>query len=178
LGSSTSEVAGRPWRHPTAERHESAGNGGAAALREEGAGAPCTAERGRKGAELPALGKKAWAPSMGAAAPCSGVREGAWAAAVREKTGKEKVAARRIRGVGVQNSQGQGRSTPIYRKKARVRVSNGPNGLGWAGPNKLSGRANLFSEKVSCGFCRYVKQRELEFGRTDGCVINSAGSLF
>jgi hypothetical protein len=54
---------------------------------------------------------------MGATAPSSGVHEGAWAAALREKTGKEKVAARRIRGVGVQNSQGQGRSTPIYRKK-------------------------------------------------------------
>jgi hypothetical protein len=59
---------------------------------------------------------------MGVAAPCSGVREGAWAAAVREKIGKEKVAARRIRGVGVQNSQGQGMSTPIYRSSPRVRV--------------------------------------------------------
>lgn len=77
LGSSTNEVAGRPWRHPAAGRHESAGNGGAAALREEGAGAPCTAKRGRKGAELPALGKKAWAPSMGegAARPDAAVRK-------------------------------------------------------------------------------------------------------
>jgi hypothetical protein len=35
---------------------------------------------------------------------------------VKEKTGKEKVAARRIRGVGVQNSQGQGRGIHIYRE--------------------------------------------------------------
>jgi hypothetical protein len=153
LGSSTSEVAGRPWRHPTAERHESAGNGGAAALREEGAGAPCTAERGRKGAELPALGKKAWAPSMGAAAPCSGVREGAWAAAVREKTGKEKVAARRIRGVGVQNSQGQGRSTPIYRKK-KLGLGFQMGQMGWVGLAQTSYRAALiyFRKKSRADF--------------------------
>jgi hypothetical protein len=82
---------------------------------------------------------------MGAAAPCSGVREGAWAAAVREKTGKEKVAARRIRGVGVQNSQGQGRSTPIYRKMLGLGFLSGPNGLGWAGPNTKPDRDNLFT---------------------------------
>jgi hypothetical protein len=33
LGSSTNEVAGRPWRHPAAERHGSAGNEGVVALR-------------------------------------------------------------------------------------------------------------------------------------------------
>jgi hypothetical protein len=33
---------------------------------------------------------------------------------------------------------------PIYRRKPRVRVSNGPNGLGWAGPNTKLGRDNLF----------------------------------
>jgi hypothetical protein len=33
---------------------------------------------------------------------------------------------------------------PIYRRKPRVRVSNGPNGLGSAGPNTKPGRDNLF----------------------------------
>jgi hypothetical protein len=33
---------------------------------------------------------------------------------------------------------------PIYRRKPRVRISNGPNGVGWAGPNTKLGRDNLF----------------------------------
>jgi hypothetical protein len=38
-------------------------------------------------------------------------------------------------GVGMKNSQAQGKSTPIYRSSPRVRVFlSGPNGLGWAGP--------------------------------------------
>jgi hypothetical protein len=49
---------------------------------------------GEKGVALgrgPARGgRRAWAPSMGAAAPCSSVREGAWAATVREKEAGKK----------------------------------------------------------------------------------------
>jgi hypothetical protein len=35
-------------------------------------------------------GRRAWAPSIGATAPCSGLREGAWAAAMREKEAGKK----------------------------------------------------------------------------------------
>jgi hypothetical protein len=55
------------------------------------------ARRGRKGAELPALGKEAWAPSMGegAARPDAAVRK-------KETGKKKKVAAVVFLGVGVQ----------------------------------------------------------------------------
>jgi hypothetical protein len=53
--------------------------------------------------------------------------------------------------------------------------------MGWVGlaKNTKSGCARLFSriKKCSRGSRSYAKQRELEFGRTDGCAINSAESL-
>jgi hypothetical protein len=36
-------------------------------------------------------------------------------------------------------AQVQGERAAIYRRKLRVRVSNGPNGLGWAGPKYSNG---------------------------------------
>jgi hypothetical protein len=43
LGSSTNEVADRPWRHPAAERHGSAGNEGAAVVRKKRQGSKVVA---------------------------------------------------------------------------------------------------------------------------------------
>jgi hypothetical protein len=52
--------------------------------------------------------------------------------------------------------------------------------LGWVGlaQNANSGCANLFSGIKMLVRNLFAKQRVLEFGRTDGCVINSAESLF
>jgi hypothetical protein len=36
----------------------------------------------------------------------------------------------------MENFQFARERAPIYRRKPRVRVSNGPNGLGWAGPER------------------------------------------
>ena len=59
--------------------------------------------------------------------------------AVKEKeTWKEKVAARKIRGVGMENSQVQGRSTSIYRHGLGLGFLSGPNGLEWAWPKTLN----------------------------------------
>jgi hypothetical protein len=75
---------------------------------------------------------------------------------------------------------------PIYRRKPRVRVSNGPNGLGWAGPNTKPGHDNLFpfyfmafglntdyqnanyfpNYKCSCGIRLYGEQSDIDFGRS------------
>jgi hypothetical protein len=66
---------------------------------------------------------------------------------VREKErGEERVAARENRGVGVQNSQGQGRGIRIYRETLGLGFQMGPIGLGWAGPNTKSGCVKLFPE--------------------------------
>ena len=65
---------------------------------------------------------------------CCRVGEGARAAAVRKKRrGGKVVAAERNGGVGVQNCQVQGESTPIYRKWIGLGFFSGPNwaGLGW-----------------------------------------------
>jgi hypothetical protein len=82
---------------------------------------------------------------------------------------------------------------PIYRRKPRVRVSNGPNGLRWAGPNTKPGRdnlfpfyfmafslntdyriANYFSEyKRSCGIRLYGEQNEIGFRRSGDNSIES-----
>jgi hypothetical protein len=51
-------------------------------------------------------------------------------------------------------------STPIYRRSPRVRVINGPNGLGWAGPNTKPGRDNLFFGVKM--FLRISSQRRTE----------------
>jgi hypothetical protein len=117
-------------RYPAAERHESAGNEGAAALRarwswpEEGEETPWT------GRELPAR--------------CH-VGEGVCAAVVRKKRqGSKIVAAERNGGVGMQNCQVQGERDPIYRGGTRVRVSIGPNGLGWAWPKTLKRAALIY----------------------------------
>jgi hypothetical protein len=50
-------------------------------------------------------------------------------------------------GGGMENVQFARERAPIYRRKCRVRVSNGPNGLGWAGPNTKPGHDNLFPNK-------------------------------
>jgi hypothetical protein len=53
--------------------------------------------------------------------------------AMKEKeTGKEKVAEWKI-------SKFARERAPIYRRNPRVKVSNGPNGLGWAGPKHSNG---------------------------------------
>jgi hypothetical protein len=49
---------------------------------------------------------------------------------------------------------------PIYRRKPRVRVSNG---LGWAGPNTKPGRDNLFFGVKM--FLRISSQRRTERNR-------------
>jgi hypothetical protein len=74
----------------------------------------------------------------------------------------------------------------IYRRKPRVGVSNGPNGLGWAGPNTKPIRDNLFpfyfmafglntdyqnaiyfpNYKCSYGTRLYGEQNKIEFGRS------------
>jgi hypothetical protein len=58
---------------------------------------------------------------------------------------RKKVVA--ARGGGMENVQFARERAPIYRRKCRVRVSNGPNGLGWAGPNTKPGHDNLFPNK-------------------------------
>jgi hypothetical protein len=47
-------------------------------------------------------------------------------------------------GVGMENSQMQVRGIRIYRHVLGLGFQMGPIGLGWAGPNTKSGRANLF----------------------------------
>jgi hypothetical protein len=46
---------------------------------------------------------------------------------------REAMAARKIIGLGVQNCQVQGESTPIYRKWLGLGFFRGPNGLGFNG---------------------------------------------
>jgi hypothetical protein len=46
--------------------------------------------------------------------------------------------------VGMENSQMQVRGIRIYRHVLGLGFQMGPIGLGWAGPNTKSGRANLF----------------------------------
>jgi hypothetical protein len=59
---------------------------------------------------------------------------------------KKVVAAGKKWRVGVKNCQFARERGAIYRRGTRVRVLNGPNGLGWAGPNTLSGYAKHFPE--------------------------------
>jgi hypothetical protein len=86
----------------------------------------------------------------------------------------------------MENFQFARERAPIYRRKPRVRVSNGPNGLGWADPNTKPGRDNLFpfyfmafglktdyrnanyfpNYKCSYGTRLYGEQSEIEFGRS------------
>jgi hypothetical protein len=56
------------------------------------------------------------------------------------------VAAGKRIGVGVQNSQGQGRGIRIYSETLGLGFQIGPIGLGWAGPNTKSGCDKLFPE--------------------------------
>ena len=61
---------------------------------------------------------------------------------------REAMAAEKMIGVGVQNCQVQGESTPIYRKWLGLGFLSGPNGLGfkWAWPETCNRAAlNLFS---------------------------------
>ena len=55
-----------------------------------------------------------------------------------EEAGRERVAAGKNGGVGVQNCQFARERAPIYRRNPRVRVSNGPNGLEWTWPKILN----------------------------------------
>jgi hypothetical protein len=99
-------------RYPAAERHGSAGNEGAAAMRarwsllEEGEETPWT------GRELPARCR---------------VGEDVCADIVRKKRqGSKVVAAERNGGVGVQNCQVQGERAPIYRHVLGLGFLSGP----------------------------------------------------
>jgi hypothetical protein len=84
----------------------------------------------------------------GSTAPCCRARnkEGRRLCVREKERGEETVAARENRGVGVQNSQGQGRGILIYRETLGLGFQMGPIGLGWAGPNTKSGRVKLFPE--------------------------------
>jgi hypothetical protein len=120
-GPAAMEVAWAPWE---VERRAAAGR----------------AWRGEASSAMVAEGTS-WGPCL----PISGGRRTVLAAdAVKEKeTWKEKVAARKIRGVGMENSQVQGERGPIYRRSPRVKVSL----VGWAGlaQNTKPGHANFFS---------------------------------
>jgi hypothetical protein len=59
---------------------------------------------------------------------------------------REAVAAGKRIGVGVQNSQGQGRGIRIYRETLGLGFQMGLIGLGWAGPNTKLGCVKLFLE--------------------------------
>jgi hypothetical protein len=56
------------------------------------------------------------------------------------------VTAEKKIGVGVQNSQGQGRGIRIYRETLGLGFQMGPIGLGWAGPKRQTGCAKYFPE--------------------------------
>jgi hypothetical protein len=75
-------------------------------------------------------------------APCTGKER---AVRVGERRKKAVAAGKKWR-VGVKNCQFARERGAIYRRGTRVRVLNGPNGLGWAGPNTLSGYAKHFPE--------------------------------
>jgi hypothetical protein len=84
----------------------------------------------------------------GSTAPCCCARnrEGRRLCVREKERGEERVAARENRGVGVQNSQGQGRGICIYRETLGLGFQMGPIGLGWAGPNTKHGCVKLFPE--------------------------------
>jgi hypothetical protein len=158
-GSSTNEVAGRPQRHPAAERH------GTGRARLEEMGAESWAAMGGREEAPCALGKKApcYSRSLGGGAGRAPLenREGhrqegarAWApwlghdgegsslvavgAVKKKRQGRKKVAAR---GVGEKLPSARG-GTSKYRHELGLGFFSGPIGLEWAWP-KTPKRAAL-----------------------------------
>jgi hypothetical protein len=110
---------------------------GARPASKQGGGGPRPWRRGPAGEGMSwALG--CWA-AMGGPCALAGVRG-------RRRQGGEAMAAGKKGGVGMQNSQGQGRGIRIYRETLGLGFQMGPIGLGWAGPNTKSGYIKLFPE--------------------------------
>jgi hypothetical protein len=89
------------------------------------------------------LGKKWRAPleELGQLGTMEGVPRCCTAGGGRRAWGRRRllVAAGKMIGVGVQNCQVQGESTPIYRKWLRLGFFSGPSGLGWIWPKHVLG---------------------------------------
>jgi hypothetical protein len=127
---------------------------------EEGQGAPCHSWP-KGGAGLGAMGGRV-SSSRGGSSPAPRAGKGGAMGAARQRDSlrheqerrglcvwerrKKAVAAGKKWRVGVKNCQFAREGGAIYRRGTRVRVLNGPNGLGWAGPNTLSGCAKHFPE--------------------------------
>jgi hypothetical protein len=109
----------------------------------------CSLEASARWAERVAAGEsrgEGGAREEGSRAPCAG-EEGPLLHVGEEA--REAMAAEKMIGVGVQNCQVQGESTPIYRKWLGLGFHSGPNGLGfkWAWPETRTRVAlNYFSE--------------------------------
>jgi hypothetical protein len=134
-----------------------------ASAREEGAMASrCVAEQG--GSPRPTGGDVTREAAMGERAAaiccCGEACQAPWRGGGSELHGRRRLPACFVGkkkkwlaavgsvGVGMQNDQVQGRSTPIYRGGTRVRVSIGPNGPGRAWPKTRKRAAlNIFRNK-------------------------------
>jgi hypothetical protein len=115
----------------------------------------CSLEASARWAERVAAGEsrgEGGGRKEGSRAPCAG-EEGPLLRVGEEA--REAMAAEKMIGVGVQNCQVQGESTPIYRKWLGLGFLSGPNGLGfkWAWPETCNRAAlNIFRKKARANF--------------------------